>query len=67
MGHRWEQRIPCTDSMGRKRDIIVYLTDDNDIGITVPPGETAHLNLDDGAGALRDALAEAQVRQRGLR
>lgn len=67
MEHRWAQEIPCTDGAGRHRTLTVYLSIENVIGIQVPPGETARLSVDDGAGALRDALAEAQVRQRGLR
>lgn len=65
MSHRWERPIPCKDSFGRERTLTVYLSEDNRIGIQVPPGETAQLTVTD-AGELRDALAEAQARERGL-
>lgn len=59
----WERVVRCTDALGRARDVAIHVDDDG-IGITTPPGESARWGDAEGAQLLRNALADAIVEYR---
>lgn len=62
-GASWERMVRCTDALGRARVVAIHVDDDG-IGITTPPGESARWADDEGAQHLRNALADAIVEYR---
>lgn len=41
MADRWEQKLPCQDGFSRPRNLTIFVSDDNQVGIFTPPGEAA--------------------------
>lgn len=41
MADRWERKLPCQDGFGRSRNLTIFVSDDNQVGIFTPPGEAA--------------------------
>lgn len=64
--HPWIRTVPCIDAAGRHREMSIYLDAEGNIGISVPPGETARLPSADTARILQDVFAAAIVEQRRM-
>lgn len=63
MAEQWERTVPCTDVLGRLRDLRVYLVEDGNgvrIGFHVPAGEVAELQPQ-SMGQLHDVIAAARL------
>jgi hypothetical protein len=61
------RRIPVTDAFGRPREMIVHLSEQNQVVLGVPPGEFAAIDpgaVGDVIEALRDARTAALQGQR---
>lgn len=63
MAEQWERTVPCTDVLGRARQLRVYLTEDDDgirIGFHAPAGEAAELRPQ-SMGRLYDVIAAVRL------
>jgi len=56
---QWTREIPCEDSSGRKRVMVVAVTDDGRVALHAPAGESAILRSGQ-LQVLRDAIKEAR-------
>ena len=41
MADRWERPLPCQDAHGRDRELTVFVSAENLVGLRTPPGESA--------------------------
>lgn len=65
MADRWERTLPCQDAHGRRRDVLIFLDEENQVGIFTPPGDTAKLptgHVRNLQALLSAAVAEATKR-----
>jgi hypothetical protein len=61
MADRWEQKLPCQDAHGRPRDLLIFVSEDRQVGIFTPPGDTAKLQPGQVA-ELQQALVAAVIK-----
>lgn len=67
---RWQRTVPCRDHVGRPRELLVFLTEDDDVGLFAPAGEVAvvhPLDVDTVTRVMREAQREAIHRRGGAR
>jgi hypothetical protein len=57
MSDHQETTFPCRDCMGRERNLLVFLSDDHDVVLKAPPGESAFMRPGD-VSRLREALRQ---------
>lgn len=60
MQERWSRSVPCRDHSDRAKYLLIFLTENNDVGMHAPAGEVAVVYPTD-VEAIKAALTAAHV------